>query len=481
MQILFDLVQSLSREEKRLYQLHKREGRIQHIYEAYLKALRFTKALDQDTYQEHFSDVSRAFYSMQKRALMDNILTVLLEYSNNQHPGYQFNRLYGRAKVLLERRMGEAAVQYGEEALERAHAASAAEAAMGAVRLQQQALVLSKNPSLKLYEQLTQLEAELAERSEKQKVLERCLNLLTLLRINTDGDDAEQIAEKATAFIQPVHDMAMAEDQYELQMGRLACLELYHDLVGKAESYHRTLSAYVAKHVTPTSGLPRLQQYELINRHLKSGLAVGDFLMLTGAIYRLNKEAESLPESIQAAFLPDYLEVSALFYFYENDIPASLAQLAKAQQLMGVDHAQQLRVLFYRFAILLAANLPTQGLEEIENCLQRVPELADNGLLYVLEVLFHLDLDPTGTEATLLIERHRNTLRKRKSGRHLLEILATIEQFVEKRKYRPKPIQVFPSDWEDILRIDLWLQAKAQGSFYYNLLTQRWHARRKVF
>lgn len=484
MQTLFDLVQSLSREEKRLYQLHKREGRTQHIYEAYNKATDFEKGLDQAVYAEHFADVSRAFYSMQKRALMDDILTVLLEYSNNADPRYQYARLYGRARVLLERRIGEAAVQYSEEARERAQQAATPEAAIGAVRIQQAALVLSKQPSLKAYEELTQLEARMAEQGRLHQLLDHAQNRLTLLRLNVDGEDETAIRTKAAQFMTDVQSVSLDGvdpiTAAELEMGRLACAEIYHELLGTPEDYHRKLTAFVKTHVGEASPLPLHDQYKLLNRHLKSGLAVGDFLMLTGAVYRLNKEALTLPQDVQKDFLPTYFETSALFYFYENDIPAALAQLDAALSLDHLLPSQHTRITLYRLAILLAAHLPEKGLEY----LKQASKGATNGtlsLMGLLEVLFLLDLDKSGEEASFAAERHRNLLRKRGSEKHLLDVLNTVLQFIDRGKLRAKPLSVFPSDWEDILRVDLWLKAKANGSFYYNLLTERWQARRQVF
>lgn len=482
MQTLFDLVQTLTREEKRLYQLHKREGRTQHIYEAYQKASAFHKGLDQEVYAAHFADVSRAFYSMQKRALMDDILTVLLEYSNNQDPRYQYSRLYGRARVLLERRISEAAVQYSEEALERAQESAHTEGALGALRLQQAALVQGKEPSLRAYEELTQLEERIAEHGRLMTLLQRTLNRLTLLRINVDGEDATSIAAKATTFMQQLQAQNLPEDDQDIQLGRLACEELFYDLIGNPAEYHLRLSLYVREHVEANPHqLPEAVRYELINRHLRSGLAVGDFLMLTGSVYKLNKVLDQLPAETYEVFAPTYLETSALFYFYENDIPAALNQLDRALKMEKLATSQYERLILYRLAMLLAAHLSKQGLEEIVQYRKQFPFLQEHSLVALLEILFLLDVHPNGDEAAYATDRLRNGLRKRKEEKQIQEVLSYITQFLERGRLKSDELHVFPSDWEEILRVDMWLASKAHGSFYYNNLTEQWQQRRRVF
>ena len=118
MQALFDLVHSLAKEEKRLYNLHGRNSRYTQIYKGYLASNEYSKNLDRQLYSKHFSSFSKAFYSMQKNALMDDILAVLLEYSNSSKEDFLVNRLKAKYEVLNYKGFHEQAQNYIRAALD---------------------------------------------------------------------------------------------------------------------------------------------------------------------------------------------------------------------------------------------------------------------------------------------------------------------------------------------------------------------------
>lgn len=491
MQALYDLIHSLAKEEKRLYHTYRRAGRFQKIYEGYLKAPGYTKQLDQALYQEHFADVSRAFYSMQKRALMDDVLLVLLEYSNSNHAGYEFTRLYGRARVLLERRMGTAALAYGEEALEVARQNDQPGQAQMALHVQRRALVLSKEPSLKEYEKLHQLELDLRERQEPELLIESVLHALCLLKLNLDDADTEAVHRTA----QQQHDrlaaipsrlLAVDGPLSGLLLEKLQCDEVFYTLTSNYDQYHRMLAALhktAAKHAPAHREQPgnEVRYYRLVNMLLKSSLQAGDFLLLTGLVYKLSKEVSGLSAEVKESFLPDYYELSALHYFYENDLPQALKQMLLAINLEGLPTDQVVRCIVYRQAMLLAAHLPKQALEEARHYKHQWPELEQSQLIHLMEVMAHIDMHADMGEIQLLIERYKLELKRQKEDKTVLECLGLLSAFLEKKKVRERNIKIFPTGWEPVLRVDLWLRAKQGSKFYYNLLLDDWQQRRKVF
>ncbi len=54
-------------------------------------------------------------------------------------------------------------------------------------------------------------------------------------------------------------------------------------------------------------------------------------------------------------------------------------------------------------------------------------------------------------------------------------------EFSQNKRMSPIYIPVIPPHMEQILRIDLWLKAKFESNFYYNLIIEEWIKRRKVF
>ncbi len=487
MLILYELIHSLAKEEKRLYQLHKRDTRFQRIYEGYQRALQFSKELDQQLYADHFADVSRAFYSMQKRALMDDILAVLREYSNTQQPGYQFIRLYGRAQVLLERGMGEAAAAYGREAYDAAQGADDAERQALALQLQQAALLQSAEPSLAQYDQLLRLEQALAQQLGARDQLLKLRHSLRLLKLNVDALEPKALLVAAQGYYDQLRALPGLDysgdpgADLDLQLDRLQGEDLYYQIIGQPEVFHRELTAFYKRLPPALAQQQPLTYYRLVNHVLESGLRSGDFLLLTGMTYKLGKEVASLRPEIARDFLPAYLENSALFSFYETDLPQALKLIDQAIRLDELGRDRLVRCIFYRLAMLVAAHLPAQAREEIALYSTTVPELADEPLLWVLEVLISIEAKESADDTLFLIERHRNALKRRKDGRTMLEALAQLSAFLERKKGRDKALRVMPADWENLLRVDLYIRAKQDSSFYYNLLLDEWKRRRKVF
>jgi hypothetical protein len=56
-----------------------------------------------------------------------------------------------------------------------------------------------------------------------------------------------------------------------------------------------------------------------------------------------------------------------------------------------------------------------------------------------------------------------------------------IQQYLERKPLRSRPLHIFPAEWEQTLRIDLWLEAKLHNWFYYNALLELWQERRRVY
>ncbi len=483
MLILYELVHSLAKEEKRLYQLHKRDGRLQRIYEGYQRALQYSKELDQQLYQDHFADVSRAFYSMQKRTLMDDILIVLQEYSNGQNPGYQFIRLYSRAQVLLHRGMGEAAANYSQEAYDTAREIGNSDQLALALRSQQDALLLSAEPSLRRYEELIALEREHARHLGPREHLLKLRHSLHLLKLNVDRLHQATLQQTAQGYLDQLRALPGLHhpEDLPLQLDRLACEDLYHQIIGQPEVFHREITAYYKRFAPAQAAAEPLSYFRLVNHVLRSALRSGDFLLLTGLTYKLGKELSSLRPDVARDFLPGYLETSALFSFYETDLPLALKYIDQVIRLEDLDHDQLVRCIFYRMAMLVAAHLPAQAREEIALYSSTMPELADEPLLWLLEVLIAIEAKESADDVLFRIERHRNALKRRKDNRLMLDAFGQLAGFIEKKRGRDKALRIMPPEWENLLRIDLYIKAKQDSSFYYNLLLDEWKKRRKVF
>lgn len=480
---LFDLIHTLTKEEKRLYHLHGKGGRLVAIYDAYQKASVYGKHIDQNVYKDHFSDVTRAFYSMQKRALLDDLLFVLLAYSNSGHPAYQYLRSFAKGMILLQRQQGAEALEQLHESSHIARVHNLKHRERVSLWFETEALMLSDKPSFgtfaALNEQTDAVNAELAHST----VARRILQALQLLYDNHDDlspAERKRLAQQYKSALD-AFDLSHTEPQQHTTIIKvLRSRLLYADIMGTVAENHKALLAYWEQ-VASKLGTAVLLRWQVLNLMLRSALKCGDFLNLSGAIYKVNRQLNDLPKDIQAAFLPEYLETSSLYHFYEKDLTLALSQLQQLIALREVPNNLLERAIFYRLAMLVAAHLPQQAKDELDAYIKRLPALANDPKLWIIRIILALESHAEGGEILLMIERVKIQLRKLKNIRQYQDNLYPIEALIERKKIRMADVFLFPPQWEQILRVDLLLLAKKQSNFYYNLLCAHWDKRKQVF
>lgn len=481
MRVLFDLIHSLSKDEKRLYNLHKRKGRFQKIYDAYVAAGKFDKAIDRRVYQKEFSDVSKPFYSMQKRSLFDDIVTVLLSYSNLQDPVFKLSRSLAKSQILLSRQNIEAAKYYLKEAMELATSGEDPVLQLLVVRLQLIVEESEKEGTFAAYEQLMNRQKALIEEISQDKSLKTIKQALYLLKENRDKLSPEERKQKAQHYMSAAQQIEADLKPADINFERLEVDALYAEITSNLVGHHKELVALYKQVEKEELEDKTARYFHLLNLVLRSALRVGDFLMLSGLIYKTNKLLEYTPEDIRVDFLPDYLETCALYHYYENELQTAIEEIERVLELPNADEAQIRRCTMYHIAFLIAANLQEKAGEELNKQEQKHKFLQGDYNSIVFRVLIAVDLHQDADEISLNIDRYKNELRKQEDTKAYIDCLQMIQNFLEKKTVRLKEVKFLDQDWENVMRVDLWLSAKMDNKFYYNLMTDAWQQRKQVF
>lgn len=481
MQALFDLLHSLSKDEKRLYKQHQRERRFLAIYEAYLANNTYSKDIDRKVYDAAFSDVSRPFYSMQKRALLDDVITVLLSYSNLQQSFYQQLRAIAKGKMLLQRRQGELALEYLEEAQKIASESDTEQfSRLSVLRAQKAALTISQKPSFKAFEALSEQEGALMLTINGGNSLTDTIQALTLLHLNFDGLSEDEIEHKAEALMAHHQPLTMTKDATAVDFQKLEIKELYHNLAGDPVSFHKELVQYFKSVEKNLENERDERYYRLLNLTLRSGLQVGDFLLLSGMIYRTSKFMEHLEGDLKQRFLPDYLETCALYHYYDNELNKAIGQLETLFKIKSVTEEQAIRCTCYYMAMLIAAHLPEQGNRFLAKQVKKYSDFEGQPARVILNIMLDVDEHKDSEELSLRIDRYKNEFRKAGGLKREIACLQMIQQYLEKKTPKLKASSFFPEHWEEVLRVDLWVQAKIDNQFYYNMIQEAWQERKQV-
>lgn len=477
MQVLHELLHSLSKDEKRLYHQHKRNGRFQKIYEVYMAHPVFNKQIDKDLYDKEFTDVSKPFYSMQKRSLFDDVVTVLLSYSNLQIPEYKLPRALAKAQILLERKVAGAAVYYLEEARQQTDDGTDPTVLLTLVRAQKNAEEQLGQATFTTYLNLIREEQELVQRLAKRQDLPSLKEALRLLKRNAENFPDEVVRHHADEIMQAVKAQP-AQGQLDL-FHRLEIDSIYHAIRGESDVYHRQV-VQVYKEVEKQEA-SSATYYRLLNEVLRNAIRVGDFLLLSGLIYKTNKVVEQNPEAMGVEFLPDYLESCALYHFYENELPTALREMEQLLKQPKLPRGQHERCLYYYLAMLVAAHLPQQALDSLAQHLKANTYLQDHPANDLFRAVMAVDMHHNDDDVALRLERSKMEYRKDLALKPYLECALAIQAYLERKPIRGRALHFFAEDWEPIMRIDLWLDAKLENKFYYNLITEEWESRKTVF
>jgi hypothetical protein len=247
------------------------------------------------------------------------------------------------------------------------------------------------------------------------------------------------------------------------------------------DAEHRELLNHFQAVQKSDSELGGRLQLDLLNVVLRSALRCGDFLNLSTLIYKTDKEIERTPEAYPESFLAAYFEVAGLYHFYDNDLKQSVCCLKRALESPAVSNQTMERLFYYYIASLIGAYLPLQADEVIQQYKQRHPVLTFNPLLWVVEAIVATENHRSPDDIMYLIGQMQHHEDQDVDFRRLLRATHQLINYVERREMPKAMVPLFPESWEQILRLDLWVKAKLENKFYYNLITDAWQERKKVF
>ncbi|MCB9235233.1 MAG: hypothetical protein H6581_26495 [Bacteroidia bacterium] len=482
MRSLHSLIHALAKEEKRLYNLHGRKSRFTDIYTEYLLVQDYDKSLDREIYQKYFSDFSRAFYSMQKNALLDDVLSVLLEYSNSSDPQYALTRLRSKAEVLQHRGYYDLAANYLKDAIKHAQKTENSQDYLRTLEDYLRVLSKLKTTSWEEYEQFVTELDQVREKTEANHPAEfLSLQLKVLAQSATQNPDQREyykgISEKVLDRLR-----ALQVEHPSIFMRKQAFFATYNfsKTFEESTALHRRLLDYEKQLNTPDFHADfRLQ---VINMLLESALECGDFLLINGLIYKSGKEMRQYsPEAISAK-LPYYYELCGIYHFYENDLPQAQQDFRQVLEFKNLNHETRLRVLYNLTSALLAGNLSRTAQETLNQIENDFPEEGQSVKHAMLSMVVSVERNEN-EEAMARIHRLKNLIRKSDAPRKLApmkQFAEFVERMLQGESDNFPVIQELEGTWKDLFRENDWLRAKSENSFYYNNILDYWQSRKKV-
>lgn len=465
MQALFNLIKTLSKEEKRLYNTYGKNSRYTCIYQSYLKANEYSKFLDSEIHEKYYSDCSKAYFSMQKRELYEDILNVLLTHSNSNNPHYQFYCSIAKMGILIHRKLFEEAKEYGNHTKLDIHLFSDAHKNLF-YELLFSAYENAYNTSF--LEFVSFLQNSQSVLWDKQKVL---LTKLKLLNLNLDHLDIEKIRTFASEIYQEIKNSL--EPNFLNKMASIQALTLQEDYINA----HKELTQIYMTDYKDV--LNRKEALECLKYLMKSCLKNGDFLLMNSIIYKTESKIHTIPDELKWDFLLSYYEYASLFHFYENDLPTALKEIQ-----FVIDHSPNYetieRCICYRMAMLVAGDLQYQLTNELQQYSSKYPQILNNPFIMICDILASINNQLPKNELNNKVELLEK-FAKTNNQKNILQVSKVLHDFIYNKKVSEEAIAIFSKDWEPILLVHLWIKAKKERIFYYNLVIEEWLKKRKVF
>ncbi len=461
---LFNLIKTLNKEEKRLYSTYGNDSRYINIYQSYSKSNEYSKSLDNEIYEKYYVENTKAYYSMQKRELYENILNVLLEHSNSQNPTYLFYKTIAKMGILIYRDLPEEAKEYGKS-------------------IKFDILQFSDSHQKVFYELLftayeSSFQSSFLEFLEflksnsfewdKQRVL---LTKIKLLNLNLDQLDIQKIQTFAFEIYQEIKNIA--EPNFIIKMASIQALTLQQDY----ENAHKELTHIYMSHFKDV--LNQKESLDCLSNLMQSCIKNGDFLLMNSILYKTESKIHTIPENLRTEFLLSYYEYASLFHFYENDLPTALKEIQ-----FVIDHSKEYekveKCICYRMAMLVAGDLQYQLTQELLKFSTEYPQILNNPYIIICDILASINNQIPKNELDEKIER-LEFIAKFDNQKVILLAAKSLKDFIYKKKNTEVEIRVFPPSWEPILLVHLWVKAKIERIFYYNLVIEEWLKKRKVF
>lgn len=482
MQALFDLIHSLAKEEKRLYNLHGRKGRFVHIYKGYIQEEAYSKDLDRQLYKKHFSKFSKAFYSMQKNALTDDILAVLLEYSNSSKPEYNLSKIRSKYEVLMHKGFYDFAITFIKSALDSAKKLGDEEQYVRVLKDYAGAIALADAGVWEDYEEVSTEISKVNEsletgrhKTETQRKLEVLLRSSQL-----NPGEMDKYKDLAHDILEDLREIAEGDPTYELQRELFEGEYEYSRTFEDKFALHKRLVEY--ERVSGPKNYPRDLKIRILNLLLENSLDCGDFLLINSLIYKTKRQLDDFGQAKNDVTIATFWELAGIYHYYENDLPESQNELQKVLENKDLHDEVLIRNYFNLVAVLIAANLPKNADSFLKELQEKFPAQKNKIQFKMLKLVILIESNQK-EEAMTHITRMKTYLRKQPNPRRLSYIrnfLDLLAKHLEKKKVRWQEVPQFKSDWRTLFKPNLWLKAKIENYFYFNYILEYWQEQKQV-
>lgn len=470
MQELHHLIHALSREEKRIIKLNPLPSHEMAIYEAYLQEKHYSPELDQKIFQTHFSNLSRSYYSMVKRNLLEHLLFLLLQ-KYEKKPLYRSLRYLLYYHLLAAKNVKSALPYYLQKLMEFKELNYPLLRSTILRVLWEEGIRSDYLPNEKLYKIHQALENDLQSVTKTLHQYEILVKDTVFDASQLDSIQLPQNLDRGWNLTKKIiKQYASFEDE------------------SISRSLHRFLLRFERTYQNDAKRWQNESYLQFLTSLLRSALENGDFILLNRYKEDYPYWSSEVPSSLRRKHFALILSYLGIYAFLEGETITAFWYLRESQKCSEDPHLSYAQV--YHLLALLGSYHFKEGLLLLQQTYKELLTPPHFPGVFVLAILFQIwckekpvyDLSLLITRFLTLISKRKVYTPERKLLRFIDRHLEKLMQFGSSDQFVPLPaINPFPEDLYPLIKVNEVWESYWRQQNHYQLLIHQWKKEKKVF
>lgn len=468
MRSLHHLVHSLAKEEKRIYSVYGQKSKFDEIYKEYQKMPEFRKKTDQTIYGKFFSKFTKAYYSIRKRELFEDILFVLTRYAKPKSSEFQLSRFFGLYFTLKNREDFGLAYEYLLALLNVSEQLNNLEFRFFLFsefkNLVQKLKEIPFAEIEKILGQQEMLEEELAQ----QRILtDFSLDVLMAKQTN-DATRFEILVKKHAEISERLSKNPPVNEELFLIK-----LNIHQFLLEKAEVHEFLKKSLDQFEREKFAEFPDEFRWKFWQVFLKSAIKNGDFINFESLIYKIQRILDNdSTQNIPQDYLNEILVLFGIYFFYEEEYFEAEKYF---DQFVASTSNEDFRIKMLQVKLMIASNQHLSAKKLIEK-VESEFEIKKSNVDFYLTKLICLWESCNRDDVLDEINRVIHLFQKEKFDKKFPEkyrFLRAFSAYSEGKKVNFSKLKD-DEDWLQMMKYKLWLKSKIKKKFYHDYIGESW-------
>lgn len=465
---LHHLVHSLAKEEKRIYNVYGQKSKFGEIYKEYQKMPEFRKKTDQAIYAKFFSKFTKAYYSIRKRELFEDILFVLMRYAKPKNSEFQLSRFFGLYFTLKNRGYFDLAYEYLLALLNVSEQLNNLEFRFFLFNeFKNLVQKLKEAPLFEIEKILGQQEMLKKELAQRRMLTDFSLDVLIAKQAN-DASQFDILIKKHAEVSELLPKNPLINEELFLIK-----LKIHQFLLEKAEIHEFLKNSLDQFECEKFAGFPDEFSWKFWQIFLRSAIKNGDFINFESLIYKIQRILDSdFTQNIPQNYLNEILVLFGIYFFYEEEYYEAEKYF---NQFVASRPKENFRIKMLQVKLMIASNQHLSAKKLIEE-VESEFEIKKSDVDFYLTKLICLWESCNRDDVLDEINRVVHFFQKEKFDKRFPDeyrFLRAFSAYSEGKAVNFSKLKD-DKDWLQMMKYKLWLKSKIKKKFYHDYIGESW-------